>query len=76
MWINGTVYLENGKTYKDIPLKYDVYQNELLARMRGQAIYITRNIINSFVLQPDSLDHEIKFTNDLIYIFKKAASLQ
>lgn len=61
-WINGTVYLENGKIYKDLPLKYDVYQNELLALTRGQAIYVTRNIINSFVLQPDSLEHEIKFT--------------
>lgn len=61
-WITGTVYLENGKIYKNVPLKYDVYQNELLAKTRGQAIYITRDIINNFVLKPDSLSYQIKFT--------------
>lgn len=61
-WIKGTVYLENGKIFKDIPIKYDVYQNEVLVRTKGQSIYITRESINSFELKPDSLNHEIKFT--------------
>jgi len=70
-WHNGTVYLENGKIFENVPLKIDVYQNELLAISRGQTIYVTKDQVNNFLLQPDSLEEPIKFINIKSSQYKK-----
>ena len=62
-WKKGRVILTTGKIYNDIKIKYDVYENELIALSERGAIYIDRNIIRSFELK----DTE----NSATYLFKK-----
>ena len=48
-WIRADITFDNKKTEKDLPVKYDVYANQLLLRRpQGESVVIVSPIVTGF----------------------------
>ena len=65
-WAKGIVIMTSGDTLKDQDLKFDIYQDQLLAinKRTGQTIIPMPDVLRSFVIV-DSLNHAHLFLNTL-----------
>lgn len=68
-WYAGTVMLNNGKVFTNVPLKIDLYSSEVMAkRPAGDSIIIQANAIQQVLLTEAS--------NGKKYTFKKFSSIK
>jgi len=59
-WASGAVELENGLKIKDLQLKFNTYENELIVNRSG-AFYLQKNDIKSFTIQEKTSGESVSF---------------
>jgi len=62
-WINADITYVNNKTQMDIPVKYDVYANQLVMRRpQGDSVVIVSPTVSSFLLKDINSSKNRRFT--------------
>ena len=60
-WIKGKIAFNGGTEHENIPLKYNVYDNQLVVRQDGKAVTVDRDEVRGFIIGPPSIGNLARF---------------
>ena len=60
-WIKGQITFDGGTEHEYIPLKYNVYDNQLVVRQDGEPVTVKRDEVRGFIIGPASIGNLARF---------------